>query len=684
MPRPDEAAESIKINKATILTKAIEYIHSLEKKNADLENSEKTLKQHLCDTAEEAENRSDRVSPKELQPPESKPQASSPDIEFTSSSSEVPQGLIPVPENIRRLRDTGPQPHYADNVCFANREQCSSPGKISIKGGKTLGKLMVGSLAGLMVLDITCTKSEEDRGLSALPSLKTMSNVLSQPLAHHLLLHPLVRCLLVFCSLGLVLFLYLFNSKPKLGQPPAQLAHAAAFKSAPSSVEIRRNAWLTSIQTVWVPRHSILPEMWGLILETHAYMTRQLLGWRSYSWLTGRTEEEETARVRAWEIALDAQLTGGDAELSKGRLVLTLWAAGTLPKTPARIMLKALHLRVMFWQASDAFWVCKTLNFTASRLASYQWKLAQKLLESTTDITCRRAEDDMPDHLVALLQCSIEDVLTDANIERLHNLAWNRPANGLNELKFEDDFLAEDDNAMCGPLDILALSSSEYALKEALQAFIRDGKTSQHCSAKILYALRTAPPGSSSFVRVLAAMAILSENDLASKVTRLVQALPLFERNSSPRLPADFDSLPKTIRRDVMITIACTESIVMLLSARGDTASVEKAVDVLARSLSTDAPIGILGFAASLRLSHFVLEECSLELHGSSSMTQKLRNTIIQLESHLERTTTASKRRGYYRLALLRLLAHIPPRRRISAVAMDSGYESVGGEEDKS
>ena len=82
----------------------------------------------------------------------------------------------------------------------------------------------------------------------------------------------------------------------------------------------------------------MLPEMLALTTETLAYMTRQLLGWRSYSWLTGRSEEEETARVRAWEIALDAQLTGGDAELNKSRLVLTLWASGTLPKTPARLV----------------------------------------------------------------------------------------------------------------------------------------------------------------------------------------------------------------------------------------------------------------------------------------------------------------------------------------------------------
>ncbi|KAK1477718.1 helix-loop-helix DNA-binding domain-containing protein [Colletotrichum cuscutae] len=38
--------------------------------------------------------------------------------------------------------------------------------------------------------------------------------------------------------------------------------------------------------------------------------------------LTGLTEEQEAARVKAWSIALDAQLAGGDVEINKSRLTL--------------------------------------------------------------------------------------------------------------------------------------------------------------------------------------------------------------------------------------------------------------------------------------------------------------------------------------------------------------------------
>jgi hypothetical protein len=58
---------------------------------------------------------------------------------------------------------------------------------------------------------------------------------------------------------------------------------------------------------------------------------RNAIGSHGYALLTGITEQEELARVKAWVIALDAQLAGGDVEVSKSRLTLTLLASGTLP-----------------------------------------------------------------------------------------------------------------------------------------------------------------------------------------------------------------------------------------------------------------------------------------------------------------------------------------------------------------
>lgn len=114
------------------------------------------------------------------------------------------------------------------------------------------------------------------------------------------------------------------------------------------------------------------------------YVTRQVPGWQSYSCLTGRSEEDEIARIRAWEIAIDAQLAGGDTEISRSRLVLTLWAGGTLPPTPARLMLKALHLRITFWQASRFSWMTHLIDRAGRYLACSQWISAQAIINNPT------------------------------------------------------------------------------------------------------------------------------------------------------------------------------------------------------------------------------------------------------------------------------------------------------------
>ena len=71
---------------------------------------------------------------------------------------------------------------------------------------------------------------------------------------------------------------------------------------------------------------------------------RNAIGWYGFALLTGITEQQEAARVKAWGIALDSQLAGGDIEVNKTRLCLTLLASGTLPDTPARLMLKVSRL----------------------------------------------------------------------------------------------------------------------------------------------------------------------------------------------------------------------------------------------------------------------------------------------------------------------------------------------------
>ena len=461
-----EEQSPLKQNKATVLTEAMAYIRQLEQRVDFLEQvdgakKDKSLRDGSSNQADSSSARKTRDAGGHQNRDLGETAGSQHDEE-----QDPPRGLIPVPEEMRRLWNDGrSQEHYADRISRSYEED--NGGSVSLPGGKFVGRMVFGSLAGIMILDGFAPPQKrvdkrDDRGLSALPlrqifpasprifaigmdSLRRTPNDLS----------PLMRLFVAFCVCGLMLFFYLYYSRPSVGKN----GHNRNRKSSTSLVSpliVHQNAWLTSIQTVWVPQRHIFSEMLALNLETAAYLTRLLVGWRCYSWLTGRSEEEEIARVRAWEIALDAQLSGGDPDLSKSRLVLTLWAAGTLPSTPACLMLKALHIRVLFWRPSRFDCLCRFMHRIALSLASWQWSKAlelQNVLERYDQSKLLQGNEPLPYHLKALLHESCEEVLNDAAIQRAYNAAWNLPD--------EEDEQAHDgssgDSVMLGPLDKLAL-----------------------------------------------------------------------------------------------------------------------------------------------------------------------------------------------------------------------------------
>ena len=105
-----------KLNKATVLSKAIEYIQHLESRNQRLEEENAILK-GFVPILEQEENKVPKV------PAEAVPEVSSEvtNSAFGPASTETedspptfhdPQGMIRVPEEIRRLRHGAPQAHY--------------------------------------------------------------------------------------------------------------------------------------------------------------------------------------------------------------------------------------------------------------------------------------------------------------------------------------------------------------------------------------------------------------------------------------------------------------------------------------------------------------------------------------------------------------------------------------------
>lgn len=139
-----------KYNKSTILTKAIEYIHHLEQRNTYLENVNASLRSQTRNATSKVIQARDTLSAEVSKPPYAGREDSPPTDQDSPVTSNGAQGMIPVPDDVRRLRNTAPQEHYADRISSNDQELGAQP---SIRGGKLIGKLMVGSLVGFLVMD---------------------------------------------------------------------------------------------------------------------------------------------------------------------------------------------------------------------------------------------------------------------------------------------------------------------------------------------------------------------------------------------------------------------------------------------------------------------------------------------------------------------------------------------------
>ena len=270
-----------KLNKATVLSKATEYIQHLERRNKRLEDENSSLRTRIraFEKLAIAGSINTGVSAGGTALP---PRSQGPPFSEGGNDSHIgtptgPQGMIQVPENIKKLR-TGPyQPHYADQTGFQSYQHARSHANEGEQKGtgnarsKYISKLMVGSLAGLVVLEGFIEKEHDNTESSSLDlfavPLELLENVRpmmdlppvslmgSKSLTLSRGLFPLLEFMLALGVVLFLIFLYLFNSKPKL---PSKVAPTIELSAAPSlalPIEVRRKAWLASIQTVWV--HSV-------------------------------------------------------------------------------------------------------------------------------------------------------------------------------------------------------------------------------------------------------------------------------------------------------------------------------------------------------------------------------------------------------------------------------------------
>ncbi|KAI2617810.1 hypothetical protein GGR54DRAFT_198271 [Hypoxylon sp. NC1633] len=663
-----------KLNKATVLSKATEYIRHLEKRNLRLVDENSAMQQRIAafEKLFMAGAMNGAVSPLQQGPPPTPIQYSQEPNGYANSTMGTsgrtePQGMIQVPDDMKRIIAAQlaagqpysvPQQPFRGNPALIRQQQIQQQHHLQARGwqnaGPYFGKLMVGSLAGLMLMEAVreneqSNETPEGRGLFALP-IQLLRFLMSSMNINFMGYH--VHGAQVFYSIKLVLLLCciwwaavpsLMERRPLSTEGAKQQQRPTSLKAVPSlasPIHVRRQAWLTAIQTVWVPRHNFFLEAAALCLKTCKLSLRNLIGIHGYQMMTGLTEEQEIARVKAWTIALDAQLAGGDVEISKSRLTLTLLASGTLPTTPQRLMLKALHIRVLLWEVGLSGIHLGIFNTFASKLARSSWNEAKQLHRLLTQLRRggqEQSDDELPDHLAALLEHDCDEVLNPSIVQRAHNLAWNRSTE-YNAIGVTDGMdTVVDDLAVRSPMDAVAAWWSNMTLQRALTSSLLIGdednaETLEQVENGVSLAIRTAPIGSIAQNRALVARALLFEEKRSINIMAALQAIgpvtpvlssssrsgsPSHGTPSPPSSPTPIKVLPPSLvmTTEMRTSLLCAMAIAHLQKFSPP----EEPVDIygVIDQIHPIIDMGLLGYTATFKLMdrlaghEFAAEACA-------------------------------------------------------------------------
>ncbi|RYP76478.1 hypothetical protein DL771_001712 [Monosporascus sp. 5C6A] len=654
-----------KLNKATVLSKATEYIRHLEKRNSRLQDENNVMQQRLAafEKLFMAGAMNGGLSPLQSQPPPTPVQypqdacgnlnggyGASPPMGASSRSDA--QGMIQVPDDMKRIIAAQlaagqpypvPQQPFRPGPPMVRQQQIhqqQQQQQMQARGwqnpGPYFGKLMVGSLAGLMLLEAVreeepSNETPDGRGLFALPvqvlrsSLSSLSVNFMGYHVHGAQVVYSLRIVLLLCGLWCALVPWIMARKPQ--DQKAFKETQASLQAAPSlasPIHVRRQAWLTAIQTVWVPRHNFLLEAAALGLKTMKLSLRNLIGVHGFQILTGLTEDQEIARVKAWTIALDAQLAGGDVEINKSRLTLTLLASGTLPKTPLRLVLKALHIRVLLWEVGLSGVHLGISDTVASKLARAHWNEAKQLHRLLTQLRRggqEQSDDDLPDHLAVLLEQDCDEVLNPSIVQRAHNLSWNRPTEH-NAIGVTDGMgTVVEDHAVRSPMDAVAAWWSNLTLHKALKKSFVVGDdepdTIQSVEDGISLAIRTAPIGSVAQNRALVARALLCKGKRSLNIMAALQAIgPVTSVLTSDRSGSSSRSTSPTPIKDIPSSVITSTEIRTSLLCAMAIAHLEKysppeePYDIygLIDQIHPVTDMGLLGYTATYTLMDCLAE----------------------------------------------------------------------------
>ena len=614
----DGVTPTNKLNKASILTKATEYIRHLELRNKKLDDENTSLKQRLLKLEKilaqggNSSARRDEAFSNEAALEQS-PSIATDETTSSSSSNNPPQGLIPASDVWKKFRASSAQTteHYGHVY--------DTPDEGTKRGGWPM-KLMVGSLAGLMIMEgFSQSDAKSDstkRGLFGIPLefldgwwfLRSPKDFISAFLIFCRTggAFPMIKGFTALSILAFLLFTYMFNSKPA----PRHKAEAASEPQRPPSlaspIEVRRAAWQTSTQVLRIPHHNFIPEWLSLTSEWFKYTVRLILGWPTYTWLTGRSGEDEIARVKAWDIAIDAQLAGGDVEISRSRLVLTIFASGLLPRTPSRLMAKALHCRmVLHGVGIKGLVVGRMFDHIGTCFANMEWALAQKI-HATLPVG---HPDRLPRYAAALLARDCNEVMSDSVLLRAYNLLYDRPTTESTDPKHGLMDIVVEDRAIRSPIDALCAWYSSDQLRKALVASLTHSHDNvNHEFDYLLHsAIAIAPESSAAHTRAVAVKAVFFDGMRAANIQTVLAALPSSRSSTTDSaLESPVESLPNFIDSstpasacpEIGVVLQCAMTMAMLYSSpQGDNIPEHQAANLFANLPINPIEMTLLSFA---------------------------------------------------------------------------------------
>lgn len=449
VPRPSEDLEGLtpasKLNKATVLTKATEYILHLQKRNAML------LK-------ELSESRHGRPI----------------DMQLLADMGGLPPNAMPA----------YPQGH---------------PGMPPQNNNNYASKAMMLSMAGIMGAGLMNDGSDM-HGLSAIPLFSFTSSAHIGPWG--------VQSLLYAFKFALILGTVLYLVAPSLFDTPSskdskvqgdQYSFTDDLPNEYSLCEMRRQTWLTNTRSLDIPSETISSQLVAFFKNIAQVFIINLMGTDGYKMIAGVLDKEQlSVKCDCLSRAIDAQLCGGDERnTTRARLFYTFIKSFVLPPTPSRFLTQSIHVSVL----CHGVYI---LDSAGSYLSKYFWNKARAGAQDSSE----EFEDDdnvVPKNVRALLDVFQESPET---IQRLYNIAYGLPVSDCCMTGEDDEgYLSViTDKSIRSIADVLAALYANSLLHEILANVLESDEIDFH---SLELCSKIAPPRSIVARRVAIAEALL-------------------------------------------------------------------------------------------------------------------------------------------------------------------------------